>query len=406
MSRLAAIWVIARRDFAATVLSRAFILFLVAPLFPVLLGGLFGGIGARVAAQTAQPVVAVVMSKAEFEALWQARHRLAEAAGEARLVQLVGYAPEGNRDKLVKRLLASKDPPVRAVLTGWFGDPRLVGDVREGDETSRQVAYMLQRAVMPDIPSPTLEVVPTRGSPAALAQKRAITGQVGQMALFFLTILLAGMLLSQMVEEKSNKIIEVIAAAVPIDTLFVGKLLAMLAASIIGIVVWVGAGAAAIAVMSNEGLGAMPLPAVGWAWFLGLGIVYFAMNYMLLGAVFLGIGAQASTVREVQTLSMPVTFIQVIVFGFAALSVGNPNSSTALGAALFPLSSPLVMIDRAAELPELWPHLMAILWQGLWVGLILWAGARLFRRTVLKSGPATGKRRRWRRRSSPAPSGA
>ena len=42
------------------------------------------------------------------------------------------------------------------------------------------------------------------------------------------------MLLSQLIEEKSNKIIEVIAAAVPIDAMFVGKLFAMLAASIVG----------------------------------------------------------------------------------------------------------------------------------------------------------------------------
>ena len=42
------------------------------------------------------------------------------------------------------------------------------------------------------------------------------------------------MVLSQLIEEKSNKIIEVIAAAVPIDAMFVGKLFAMLAASVLG----------------------------------------------------------------------------------------------------------------------------------------------------------------------------
>ena len=40
------------------------------------------------------------------------------------------------------------------------------------------------------------------------------------------------MLLSQLIEEKSNKIIEVLAAAVPIDAIFLGKLFAMLAASV------------------------------------------------------------------------------------------------------------------------------------------------------------------------------
>ena len=59
-------FVIARRDFAATVLSKAFIFFLLGPLFPLLLGGVFGGIGARVASQAERPVVAVVMSPADW----------------------------------------------------------------------------------------------------------------------------------------------------------------------------------------------------------------------------------------------------------------------------------------------------------------------------------------------------
>ena len=45
-------FVIARRDFTATVLSKAFIFFLLGPLFPLLLGGVFGGIGAQVASRT------------------------------------------------------------------------------------------------------------------------------------------------------------------------------------------------------------------------------------------------------------------------------------------------------------------------------------------------------------------
>jgi ABC-2 type transport system permease protein len=47
----------------------------------------------------------------------------------------------------------------------------------------------------------------------------------------------------------------------------------------------------------------------------------------------------------------------------------------------------MVMLARAAELPEVWPHAAALLWQALWVGLILRLGARMFRKTVLKSGP-------------------
>ena len=57
----------------------------------------------------------------------------------------------------------------------------------------------------------------------------------------------------------------------------------------------------------------------------------------------------------------------------------------------------MVMLARAAQDPEWWPQLLAILWQAFWVGLILHLGAKLFRKTVLKSGP---RQRRWFRRSN------
>jgi ABC-2 type transport system permease protein len=86
-------------------------------------------------------------------------------------------------------------------------------------------------------------------------------------------------------------------------------------------------------------------------------------------------------------MSMPVTFAQVLIFGFASTAIAFPDSAEGLAAAVFPLSSPMVMLARAAERPEWWPHLLAILWQGVWVGLIVRLGSQLFRKTVLKSGP-------------------
>lgn len=388
-------WVIARRDFTATVFSRSFIFFLIAPLFPVLLGAIFGGIGAHVATRAEQPRVAVVASKAEFARLESARARLQPALGDRPVVALVRTEPEGDPERQARALLGSSEPPVIAVLTGGLDRPHLMGAIRGDGIVAGQVALLVSAARAPPQAGQDLAVTRIKQAAAAQDRSRAITAQIGQMILFFLTIILAGMTLSQLIEEKSNKVIEVLAAAVPIEAIFLGKLFAMLAASIVGILVWVSAGTAAVSMLVEGGTGALPIPAVGAAAFLALITIYFAMNYLLLGSLFLSIGAQAATVREVQTLSMPVTVAQVLIFGLAALAVGAPNSTMAIGAAIFPLSSPLVMVARAAELPQLWPHALAILWQALWVGLIVVVSARLFRRTVLKSGPA--RRRSWRR---------
>jgi len=390
-------FVIARRDFAATVLSKAFIFFLLGPLFPLILGGVFGGIGAQVASQTDQPIVAVISSKSDFDRMLAARARLAHSIPDAMVVHFAHYAPETGQAAQVRRLLSSRNPPVRAVLTGGLKSPRITGAVTKDSDAVGQLRLIVADArtsvaTLPDVP--VTETAVTSGS---LAKDRALTAQIGQMLLFFLTLLLSGMVMSQLIEEKSNKIIEVIAAAAPIDALFIGKLFAMLAASVLGIIVWISAGALLIQVISTGGVQSLPTPAVGWSGFLTLGVVYFALNYLLLGAIFLTIGAQASTVREVQTLSMPVTFAQVVIFGFASTAVGQPNSTEALAAAIFPLSSPMVMLARAAQDPAWLPQLLAIVWQAFWVGLILHLGAKMFRKTVLKSGP---RQRRWFRRSN------
>jgi ABC-2 type transport system permease protein len=381
-------FVTARRDFGATVLSKAFIFFLLGPLFPLLLGGVFGGIGARVATQTQRPLVAVVSSHSDFDRLSAARDRLTAAADEGSLVKIIHYAPQGDLAAEQQRLLRSQDPPIRAVLTGGLADPHLTGALAGDPRTIGQLKLLIAGAREPrSVQSQQLAVTEVRAATGAIVNDRAVTAQIGQMLIFFLTLFLAGMVMSQLIEEKSNKIIEIIAAAMPIDAMFVGKLFAMLAASVIGLIVWVGAGALFIQMIKHGGVAALPAPAVGWPGFLGLAIVYFAMNYLLIGALMLTIGAQASSAREVQVLAMPATFGQFLIFGFATTAIGAPDSAWGLAAAIFPLSSPMAMLARAAQEPQWWPHLVAALWQAMWVALILRAAAQLFRKTVLKSGP-------------------
>lgn len=388
MRFLRSAFVVGRRDFTATVLSKTFIFFLLAPLFPAAMGGLFGSIGARVATQSARPVVAVVAPAKEFDRLAAARDEVASALGEESLVKIVGYSPEHDLAAQEKRLLESRNPPIRAVLSGTLDHPQLVGAIENDPGTAGQLKLLIDTARSGTAGKGSdIAVTDVHSSSGSLAADRVTTAWVAQAVLFFLTLMLSTMVMSQLIEEKSNKIIEVIAAAMRIDAMFVGKLFAMLAASILALVVWISAGAFLLQMVKHGGVQSLPTPAVGWPGFLALAIVYFAMNYLLFGAAFLMIGAQASTAREVQTMSLPVTFAQMLIFAFAATAINAPDSPQGLAAAAFPLSSPLTMLARAAEQPQWWPHLVALVWQGLWVALILSFGAKLFRRTVLKSGP-------------------
>ena len=397
-----AAFVIARRDFTATVLSKTFLLFILGPLFPLALGFGFGGIGAQVERNVKPSAIVALLPEEDYALIQSARERLSPLFEELPLVQLRRVEPEPDLAAQRQVLLNSNENPVLGVLDGNLSAPHFTGAADSNSRTLRQLRVIIDEARRMRVEQPVegraLEVTTIRSSSGTVALNRSVTAWIGQTLLFVLTILLAGMLLSQLIEEKSNKVIEVLAAAVPVDAIFLGKLFAMLAMSLVGIAVWTAVGASAIAIWSERGLSGLPPPAVGWTVFLILAFAYFSMSYLLIGATFLGIGAQASTVREVQTLSMPVTMAQVVVFGFAAIGVGRPMTNEAIAAAVFPLSSPFAMLARAAELPALWPHLLALLWQGLWVALILKFASAIFRRSVLKSGKS--RRRWWQRKTA------
>ena len=394
-------FVIARRDFTATVMSKTFLLFLLGPLFPLVIGLGFGGLGESIRSNVERPGVAVVASQADFMALDEA-HKVMQPllVGDLGVI-LIPVAPKGDVLAQRKALLAQENPPVLGVLDGGLDAPHFTGAVNADGLTVRQLSFIIDqarrtRAAPTPVAGRPLAVELTQSSSGSLVSARSVTARIGQGVLFILTILLAGMLLSQLIEEKSNKAIEVIAAAIPIESIFIGKLFAMLGMAWVGILVWTAAGAAAIAFYLPGGLSALPAPAVGWPVFIALGVIYFSMSYLLIGSLFLGIGSQASTVREVQTLSMPVTMAQMMIFALATVGVGHPDSASAIAGAVFPLSSPFAMFGRAAELPVLLPHVAALAWQILWVIIILRLSARLFRRSVLKSGPAF--RWPWQRR--------
>ena len=394
MPFLRSAFVIGRRDFVATVYSRTFLIFLAGPLLIIGLSIFFGNLVEKSALEDLRPVVAVVADEAGFAPVEAARERLNAAYDQEKpLPRLVRDDPDRDLSLQVEKLLASKDKRIVAVLTGGLGKPVLTGAFSEESLVRRQISLILEDAHRHsaladaglDVRPLEVDFVKVNESGGTVALQRSMTARAAQLLIFTLTMFLAGMLLSNLIEEKSNKVIEVLAAAVPVNAIFVGKLFSMLAVSLVGIGVWGGGAVIGSAIASSSGLN-LPTPAVGWPVFVILTLLYFAANYLLLGAVFIGLGSQAASIREVQTLSMPVSVGQLLILMLAMVTVGPFNQTLGIAAAIFPFSSPLVMVSRGAQTPELWPHLVALLWQGLWVWLTLSAAAALFRRNVMKSG--------------------
>ena len=403
LSILAAAYVVARRDFVAILFSRSFFFFLLGPLFLLLVGGLAGGIGQRVQQSAQSPVLGLAMSRADTARMFKAQQELTSQLGPNMpdLVVVKELNPGEHIDPAAA--LKGSKANLAAILTGTPQHPVLTGSADRIASWQGRVGLLAAQALQqaPAVyPEVALAAIAT--TRADQTRSRAETAQIGQGMLFMLTMLLAGMVLSNLVEEKGNKIIEVLAAAIPMDAVFLGKLFAMLAVSMVGISVW-GMAGSAIWLYAGHSLADYPAPAVGWPMFFALGVVYFSMGYLLLGSIFLAIGSLASTVREVQTLSMPVTMLQLLNFFFASFATAQPGTWIEKAAMIVPFSSPFTMLARAAQDGALWPHLLAIGWQLVCVSVLIKLGANLFKKRVMQSGPQRVKKRRfWHRRAAPA----
>jgi ABC-2 type transport system permease protein len=398
MSFFESVWVIARRDFVASVFSRFFILFLLAPL---LLFGFMIFFSLATDAQdraASQPVVAILAAdEGTAEALTRARQRLVASTSEQTFPILRVVRPAENVAVQARNLLADEAGNYSAVLSGTLERPVLTGPVRPSDFVGRRVQLLIdesRRTAALDgaraTPEPVqLERVATAQAVGSLQSARRALAQGAQALIFTITLMLATLLLSTLVEEKTNKIIEVLAASVPLDAIFLGKLIAMLGISLVGLALWagmLGVGLTLFFQLLRDWISLPQIdPAVGWPAFVALLLLYYTANFMLLGALFLGIGGQASNIREIQTISMPVTLLQLMVLLLAITAVGTQSGLIYWTAHIFPFSSPMAMIALAAKSPTLWPHLLALAWQALWVLLIVRISSRLFQKTVLKS---------------------
>ena len=401
MSLFEAAWVIARRDFVATVYSRSFVLFLIIPL---VLFGLVAAMSQMVdeaQRSASQPAVALVTDSATAQALTAARERLEAGTPGDRFPVLRTVDPAENVPVQARRLLADEQAAYSAVFSGTLEQPVLTGPLKVEESVGRPMQLILDEArrsgALADAGVQLTEVALERDVTGAAAgnlqmiRRDLARGVMG--VIFGISILLATLMLSNLAEEKSNKVIEVLAAAIPLDAVFMGKLFAMLAISFVGLALWGGVMALAyLFVQVIQDWVTLPEsgPAVGWAVFAILVFLYFGTNFMLLGAFFLGLGAQASNLRDIQTLTMPVSMLQAGVFLLALMVVGREGGALVWFAYIFPFSSPLAMISMAAESPTLWPHLLALLWQLLWVAIIIRVSARMFRLTVLKSTSSGG----------------
>jgi len=215
---------------------------------------------------------------------------------------------------------------------------------------------------------------------------------VGLMMLMFMVIMIGAQpLLQSVLEEKMQRIAEVLLGSVSPFQLMLGKLLGVVGTSLTITAVYLVGGVGAL---EGAGFGSLLASDVVW-WF----VLYSALAVLLYGAVFAAVGAAVTDMKEAQSLIMPVMLVLASPFFIWLHIVREPGSNFALAVSLFPPATPLLMPMRQAVPPgiPLWQPCVGIVLVLLATFLCVFAAGRIFRVGILMQGQGArlGQMLRW-----------
>lgn len=192
----------------------------------------------------------------------------------------------------------------------------------------------------------------------------------------------ASYLLQGVVEEKENRVIEIILSSVaPRDLLF-GKLLGLGAAGLLQLFVWVS-----VASFATSLLAAAAMAILDWKLFLFC-FLFFVGGFLMVGSLMTGTGALGTNARETQQYSAIWTLCLVLPPAITwMLILDEPNTWMARALGWFPLTGPITMMIRlgTGKVPA-WDALVALVCLATGVYLAIRASAALFRLGLLMYG--------------------
>jgi len=243
-----------------------------------------------------------------------------------------------------------------------------------------------------------------QGSSAAYAIVGGIMG-----FLIYITMLIYGSVVMQgVIQEKTNRVVEVIVSSVRPFELLMGKVLGIGAMGLVQMTFWagliaagtMGSGAIISLFVNTDNLNlpdtatqAEVLDAVGFQ-VPDLGpevfvffVIYFLLGYLLYATLFAGIGSSVEQQQDAQSLMLPVMMPIIISIVFLQAVIEAPNSGLSVALSLIPFTSPIPMVVRVAMIDvPLWQLAASLtLLIGTFVGAV-WVSSRIYRIGILSYG--------------------
>jgi len=212
--------------------------------------------------------------------------------------------------------------------------------------------------------------------------------------LLFMGVMMGGQaLMTSTIEEKSNRVVEVLLAAVAPLELMWGKLLAQLAVGLLVVCVYASLGLMALAQFAISGA-IEPMLLVDL-------VVLFIVAYLSYGTLMMTVGAAVNSIADAQSLLMPVMMLLVIPYAMTAFIGQAPSSPLSVTLSFVPPVNTFVMLARLASdsPPPTWQVGLTVLLGLAFAALVLWFAAKVFRIGLLIHGkpPSFGTLVRWAR---------
>jgi len=436
VSLLRKIYVIAAREYLAVVRTKAFIISLV--LLPVMM---FGSIAIQRAAQKMQDVNdkrfvfidntpgQIVLSELETmlkarnartmrdsrqtesrfvlepatagespDEIMRQRHAFSERVRQGTLIafvevgsNIVDTSPKP-RDGVPDTAPNDEDAQIIRFQTNSPTWMELRGMITSAASRAVQVQRLGARDIKPDevdqlvAPARVVE----RGLIRTDAQGNFVEGQakrdqlvtlfvpLGLAMLMWMVILIGSMPMMQgIVEEKQQRIAEVLLGSVTPFVLMMGKVLGLVATSVTLIIVYLGGTYWAMDKLDLAG--ALPLSTVLWF------IVFQILAVLMYGSLYIAIGASCTDTKEMQSLVMPVNLLLALPIIMVFSVVQNPAGPLARPLTYFPPATPIISIVRLSVTPSMpmWEVAIAIAILLVTTILLVWASGRIFRIGIL-----------------------
>ncbi len=200
------------------------------------------------------------------------------------------------------------------------------------------------------------------------------------MLMFMMVLLGAVPAMQGIVEEKQQRIAEVLLGSVPPFQLMLGKLIGVVGVSFTVATFYLGGGYAVAAYFSMTALLAPGIV----IWF----VLYMILASLMYGSLFMAVGAAANDMKETQSLQMPIMMTATLPLLLLGSVLRDPDGPIAIVGSFVPLSAPMLMIARLSSPGGVawWQPALAAVGVLATALTCVWAAGRVFRVGLLMQG--------------------